>query len=183
MIDAGEFRATLRAPPLLKLFDYWQSVRGPRSMPLWSDLKPEEMAIVLPHIWAWRVGDGDIVRLRLVGESIYQALSRDLRGKTPEDLHPPPAGAEIRDRLLRVAREPACNVTVGGIFHDAGQIGNGERLALPYADRDGGLGVIGASVMVPLKDPRTGLPRLVNPKAFFVLVGDETWLPLASDGQ
>jgi len=41
--------------------------------------------------------------------------------------------------------------------------------------------VIGASVLVPLVDPATGQPRLVNPKAFFVLRGEETWLPLSPD--
>ena len=181
MTDADEFRATLQLPPLLKLYDYWQSLRLGRTMPLWSDIKPENMAIVLPHVWAWRVGAGDVVRLRLVGESIYQAMSRDLRGKTPEELHPNPTGVQIRDRLLKVARLPAANSTVGDIFHDTEQIGTGARVSLPYADRDGGLGVIGASVLVPLMDPATGQPRLVNPKAFFVLRGEETWLPLSPD--
>jgi len=178
MTDADDFRAKLQAPPLLKLFDYWQSLRVGRTMPLWSDIKPENMAIALPHVWAWRVSEADGVRLRLVGESIYQAMSRDLRGKTPEELHPYPTGAQIRDRLLKVARLPAANATVGDIFHDAEQIGTGARVSLPYADGNGGLGVIGASVLVPLPDPATGQPRLVNPKAFFVLRGEETWLPL-----
>ncbi|MDB5358962.1 MAG: hypothetical protein JWO51_259 [Rhodospirillales bacterium] len=180
MIEAGEFRDRLQAPALLKLFDYWQSVRGARPMPTWSDIKPENMAIVLPHIWVWRVSDADEVQLRLVGESIYQALSRDLRGKTPEDLYPASISAEIRTRLLKVARLPAGNLTVGDVFHDREKIGTGERLALPYADSRG-RGVIGASVLAPLRDPATGQPRLINPKAFFTLVGAEAWLPLVPD--
>lgn len=178
MIEAGEFRDQLQAPALLKLLDYWQSVRGQRPMPNWSDIKPEEMAIVLPHVWAWRVTEAAEVQLRLVGESIYQALSRNLRGKTPEDLYPAPAGSEIRARLLKVARTPAGNATVGDVFHDSEKIGTGERLSLPYADGRGGLGVIGASILKPMLDPATGLPRLINPKAFFVLLGEETWLRL-----
>lgn len=181
MIEAGEFRDRFQAPALLKLFDYWQSVRGARPMPNWSDIKPEEMAVVLPHIWVWRVTGADEVRLRLVGESIYQAMSRDLRGKTPEDLYPAAVGGEIRARLLKVARLPAGNATVGDVFHDTEKIGTGARLALPYADGRGGLGVIGASILVPLSDPATGQPRLVNPKAFFTLVGTESWLRLAPD--
>ena len=179
MIEAGEFREKLGTPVLLRLFDYWQSVRGERPMPNWSDIKPEEIAIVLPHIWAWRVTGPEEVRLRLVGESIYQAMSRDLRGKTPEDLYPLPAGAEIRERLLKVAYLPAGNFTSGDVFHGPEKIGVGARLALPYADGRGGLGIIGASTLAPLEDPETKQPRLINPKAFFVLVGAESFLRLA----
>jgi len=181
MIEAGEFRDQLQAPALLKLFDYWQSVRGPRPMPNWSDIRPEEMAIVLPHVWVWRVTEAGDVQLRLVGESIYQALSRDLRGKTPEDLYPAPAGGEIRARVLKVARMPAGNATVGDVFHDCEKIGTGERLSLPYADGRGGLGVIGASTLKPVPDPTTGQARLINPKAFFTLIGPDTWLRLVPD--
>jgi hypothetical protein len=179
MIEAGEFRDQFQAPALLKLFDYWQSVRGRRPMPNWSDIKPEDMAIVLPHVWVWRISATGEVRLRLVGESIYQAMSRDLRGKTPEDLHPSPTGGDIRARLLRVARTPAGNATVGDVFDDDEKIGTAERLSLPYCDGGGGLGVIGASILRPVTDPATGWPRMINPKGFFNLLGEETWLRLA----
>ncbi len=181
MIEAGEFRDQLRAPALLKLFDYWQSLRGRRPMPNWSDIKPEDMAIVLPHVWVWRVTGPGEVQLRFVGESIYQALSRDLRGKTPEDLYPAPAASEIRARVLKVARLPAGAAAQGDVFHEAEKIGTGERLSLPYADGGGGLGVIGASLLKPMLDPATGQARLINPKAFFTLVGTDIWLRLVPD--
>ena len=181
MIDAVAFREKLGSPVLLKLLDYWQTVRGGRLMPTWSDIKPEEIAIVLPHIWAWRITDQDVAQLRLVGESIYQAMSRDLRGKTPEDLYPAEAGAEIRARLLKVARLPTCSHTVGDVFHGPTRIATGERLALPYSDGRGGLGVIGVSKLEPIQDPETGRPMQINPKAFFTLVGEEAFLRLAGD--
>jgi hypothetical protein len=179
MNDADAFRRGLTSPVQSTLFDYWQHLRGDRLMPAWSDIRPEEIAIVLPHIWVWRVTGANEVRLRLVGESIYQALSRNLRGKMPEDLYPAPFGARISERLLTVARTPVCSYTTGAIFHGPDKIGDGDRLALPYSDKEGGLGVIGASTLSPLIDPDTGQPQFVNPKAFFNLVGDETLLRLA----
>jgi hypothetical protein len=178
MIEAGEFRKQLGSPVLLKLFDYWQGVRGDRLMPKWSDIKPEEIAIVLPHIWAWRITGDDDIRLRLMGETVYQALSRDVRGKTPEDLYPMPASAEIRTRLLQVGRLPTCSFTSGDLLHGSEKIGTGRRLALPYSDGERGIGIIGASTIVPQEDPKTGLPRPINPKAFFVLVGEESFMRL-----
>ncbi|HEV2674447.1 MAG TPA: PAS domain-containing protein [Aliidongia sp.] len=179
MIDRESFREKIRSPILRKLLDYWDDVRGERLMPNWSDIKPEEIAAVLPHIWAWHITAADEARLRLVGESIYQAMSRDLRGARPTDLYPSPTGAEIQQRLLKVARLPTCSYTVGDVFHGPLQIGTGDRLALPYADGRGGLGVIGASKLEPAKDPNTGKPMEINPKAFFVLAGEEFLLRLA----
>ena len=164
---------------LLKLLDYWQSLREGRLMPNWSDIKPEEIAPVLPHIWAWRINSQDEPKLRLVGEAIYQAMSRDLRGKAPEDLYPPPAAAEIRARLMKIARLPTGSYTAGDVFHGPTHIATGERLALPYADAQGGLGVIGVSKFVPIQDPETGRPMQVPSQAFFTLVGEETFLRLA----
>lgn len=178
MIDAVAFRGKVGSPVLLKLLDYWQSVREGRLMPNWSDIKPEEIAPVLPHIWAWRITDQDEPQLRLVGEAIYQAMSRDLRGKVPEDLYPAPAATEIRTRLVKIARVPTGSHTSGDVFHGPVHIATGERLALPYADGRGGLGVIGVSKMAPIQDPETGRPVQINPRAFFTLVGEETFLRL-----
>jgi hypothetical protein len=178
MIGPGEFRETLQAPVLLTFYDYWQRLRGERAMPTWSDLKPEEMPSVLPYIWAWRVIEAENIRLRLMGETIYQAMTRTVRDKTPEDLYPAATAAEIRGRLLRVVRTPAGSGTIGRVLYDGEEIGTGERLALPYSDGRGGIGVIGVSILHPATDPVTGEPRPINPKAFFVLVGTETWLRL-----
>jgi hypothetical protein len=173
-IDPGEFRAALNAPELLTLFDYWQDIRGPRPMPLWSDIRAEEIAPALPRVWAWRLtADGDL-RLRLIGEKVLEVMRRNVRGKTPEDLYPPAEAAEIRARLLMVAQRPTCSYTAGDIFDEAGErAGTGERLALPYADGTGGLGIIGASKAKPAPDPLTGIEAAFNPKGLYTLAGPE----------
>jgi hypothetical protein len=174
MIDPGEFRARLQAPEAVRLFDYWQALRGERPMPLWSDIRPEEIAPVLPRVWAWRLsGDGDL-RLRLIGEKVLEVMQRNVRGKTPEDLYPSDEAASIRARLLMVAQRPTCSYTVGEIFDETGaHAGTGERLALPYADTNGGLGIIGASKARPAPDPVTGIEAPFNPKGLYSLVGPE----------
>ncbi|HEV2678626.1 MAG TPA: PAS domain-containing protein [Aliidongia sp.] len=181
MIEAGEFRATLRTPELIQLFDYWQTIRGGRLMPRWSDIRPEEIAPVLPRVWAWRVTvDGDL-QLRLVGEKILEVLRRNVRGQAPEDLYPADEAADIRHRLLKVAQLPTCSVTSGDIFDAGEKVGTGERLALPYADVHGGLGIIGASKAKLNPDPATGIEMPFKPKALYTLVGTEYYMKI--DGE
>ncbi|GGF08993.1 hypothetical protein GCM10011611_13080 [Aliidongia dinghuensis] len=176
MIDASTFRAALATPELIRLFDYWQALRGTRPMPLWSDIRPEEIAPVLPRIWAWRLGADDDLRLRLVGEQVLAILRRNVRGKTPEDLYAPAEAAAIRARLIKVARVPTCSHTAGDIFHGAHRVGTGERLALPYAEARGGFGIIGASKATLDPDPESGLERPFDPQALYTLVGPEYFL-------
>lgn len=178
MIDAGAFRAVLCTPELIQLFDYWQTLRGDRPMPNWSDIRPEQIAPVLPRIWAWRLGDGDALRLRLVGEKILEVMKRNVKGKTPEDLYPAAEAASIRARLLKVARLPTCSCTIGDIFDGAEKVGTGERLALPYAEPGGGRGIIGASKATLFVDPATGIEAPFNPKALYTLVGTEYYMTI-----
>lgn len=177
MIPADAFRAQLRAAPLIKLFDYWQRIRGRRLMPSWSDIRPEEMPSVLPQIWAWRL-DGDEPRIRLVGERILEVISRNVRQKSPEELYPAPQAAAIRARILKVARTPTCSFTIGKVLDGKVEVGLGERLTLPYADADGRLGVIGASNLAAALDARTGLPISFKPMTLYYLEGDEYFMKL-----
>lgn len=178
MIPADAFRAQLRAAPLIKLFDYWQLVRGCRLMPSWSDIRPEEMPSVLPQIWAWRLDDGGEPRIRLVGERILEVISRNVRQKTPEELYPAAQAAAIRARILKVAKTPTCSFTIGKVFDGKVEVGLGERLTLPYADADGRLGVIGASNLAAALDAGTGLPISFKPMALYYLEGDEYFMRL-----
>jgi hypothetical protein len=180
MIPADAFRAQLRAAPLIKLFDYWQTLRGDRAMPSWSDIRPEEIPTVLPQIWAWRLRGNDEPRIRLVGERILAFTSRNVREKSPEDLYPPAEAASIRARIVKVAKTPTCSFTLGQVFFDKASVGFGERLALPYSDSDGGLGVIGASNLVAALDPETGKPISFKPKTLYYLEGDEYFMALTA---
>jgi hypothetical protein len=173
MLPADQFRNKLQAPALTALFDYWQRVRGDRPMPHWSDIKPEEIAKVLPHIWAWRIDEDGSPRLRLVGEQIVEILSRNIRGSMPEDLYPAEEAAAIRARILKVATAPVGNFTIGGLFDGTVNVGLGERLALPYADGQGGRGAIGASRATMGRDLRTGKQIPFKPKALYRLDGTE----------
>jgi len=177
MMAEGEFRAKLRSAVLIQLFDYWQTIRGSRQMPKWSDIKPEEIGPVLPQIWAWRLDEYGEPRIRLVGEKILEVISRNIRGSTPNDLYPPPEAMNIRKRIEKVTSVPTCSFTEGEVFHLAAMIGTGERLALPYSDGNGRMGVIGAS-HVTLASDAVGKPFRFNPKALYRLVGNECFMRL-----
>jgi hypothetical protein len=179
MLSADEFRSKFQSPVLTQLFDYWQGLRGSRPMPAWSEIRPEEIAPVLPHIWAWRIDAEGAPRVRLAGEQIVGILKRNVRGHTPEDLYPPDEAAAIRARIHMVTTEPVGSVSIGSLYRidvdvdiDV-DVGIGERLALPYADGHGGRGVIGASRATMGLDPETGKIIPFNPRALYRLEGTE----------
>ncbi|HLZ67700.1 MAG TPA: PAS domain-containing protein [Aliidongia sp.] len=180
MIAVDEFRAKLRSAVLVQLFDYWQTIRGGRLMPPWSAIKPEEIAPVLPRIWVWRLDERGEPRIRLVGESILEVTSRNIRDSTPDDLYPPAEAADIRSRILKVTGMPTCSFTDGEVFDRATRVGSGERLALPYLDDRGALGVIGAS-HVRMATDADGKPIRFNPKALYRLEGAEYFMRLAPE--
>jgi hypothetical protein len=147
-MEAAEFRLLVRDKRLATLFDYWLRIRGARPMPDWADIRAEELAAILPHIWVWQTDDTGQPRLRIVGETIMQIMEYNLKGKTPGDIYHRDQAQPVLDRLTRVMTEPSCAHSMGTVYSHEELIGVGERLSLPYFDgKIGRPGVIGASVI------------------------------------
>jgi hypothetical protein len=174
LVDVAEFRTLILDKRLQMLFDYWHRIRLDRVMPDWADIRPEEVAPVLPFTWAWRLDEGGDLRLRLAGESIVEVLEFNIRGKTPFDLYSPQAALQIDARFRKVITAPTCSFTIGPVQHDGKAIGLGQRLVLPYGDpKPGKSGVIGASTLEKHDRGADGGSTL------YELVGEEYFLSLA----
>jgi len=112
--DSGDRRierADLRSPMLRRLVDYWDGLRGERSMPARSQLRPEEMAFALAQImlvdihWPSAVTEASdpTFRFRLVGSRIEATGHRGLTGRWAHELQP----EFYRTAVLRAYREAA----------------------------------------------------------------------------
>lgn len=173
-MDGAEFRALITDPRLQLLFDYWHRIKQDRSMPDWADLRPEEIAPVLPVIWAWRFDENGDFRLRLAGELIAEVLEVNIRGKTPFDLYTKAAAQGIDERFRKVITDPTCSFSAGPVNRDSRAVGFGQRLVLPYEDRKAGRrGVIGASTLEKYDRANPANSTL------YELVGNEYFLPLS----
>jgi hypothetical protein len=173
LVNIEEFRASILDRRLALLFDYWHRLRFDRLMPDWADIKPEDIAPVLPFAWAWRRDEEGEFRLRLAGEAVVEVMELNLRGKTPFDLYPAAAAERVFARICRVAEEPTCSFSIGPILQDQKPIGLGQRLVLPYHDRKTGrTGAFGASTLE--KQGRAGN----GGSTLYELTGDEYFLAL-----
>jgi hypothetical protein len=174
-MDVPEFRSLILDERLRVLFDYWQHLRGARPMPDWSEIRPEELAAVLPHTWVWQLDAHGDLRLRIIGEAVMQIMELNLKGKGPFDLYAPEQALPIVERLNRVMAEPSCSFALGEVYSGGQLVGVGQRLGLPYFDRRADRrGVIGASIL----DKRIKT-NSDGGTAIYSLTGNERYLSLA----
>ena len=73
---------------VLRLHDYWQSLRGARAMPARSEIDPVEIWPLVPyiHISEWHTNP-DRVRYRLAGTEIVASIGREISGQWLTDFH------------------------------------------------------------------------------------------------
>lgn len=69
-------------PSIVELAAYLESIKGAREMPDRSDIKPSEIARLLPHmIIAEAVNGGEDFRVRLFGTALVDLLGEERTGK------------------------------------------------------------------------------------------------------
>jgi hypothetical protein len=170
----AEFRRRIVDERIVRFFDYWQQIRGQRLMPAWEHIRPEEIAPLLPNVWAWRIDPDGQPHLRLAGEGIAQSFTAT-KGKTLFDLYPQDYAQRILAEFTRVVREPACSHVIGRLEEADMPVGSGERLALPYgAEERDTLGIIGISY-----HQRKG-PIYTTRSSFSKLIGETQFLDLGT---
>lgn len=84
---------------LRALYEYWNAVRGDRSMPWRTEIDPAEIPKLLPHIILYDVVTGGGYVIRLVGEEVVGFVGHNATGQ-PAGSALPPRAAEILQRIL-----------------------------------------------------------------------------------
>jgi hypothetical protein len=141
--------AYLNKPELLRLFDYWRSLRQGRPMPSKSDIDPLDIGWALSRIYLmdYRPGEGFIYRL--AGTETASVFGRsNLKGLNLRDVVNPERLPLIESAWMRVVEEHSIVCMSGMVYFGVDRTSVGERLLLPLADESGGAvtGVLGMTV-------------------------------------
>ncbi len=84
--------------------DYWETVRGDRTMPRRRDIDPTELRPVLPYLQITEVvSGGSSFRYRLVGTAIVEAFGAKFTGKFVDELV-----TEARDGFVHACYRAVC---------------------------------------------------------------------------
>ena len=142
------FLAAIKDPDLIAVAAHWNTARGDRAMPAWSDIDAVALRRALPFIWAWRYDGARKTFIgRLAGEEVVAVVGGNVRNRAIEDCFSPAALPVIRGRLEAVLAGPSFMHGTGTVYVRHGYTGSGERIILPLAS-DGihADGVIGATL-------------------------------------
>jgi len=78
----SEFRLQLTEPPLLQIYDYWNSLRAGRRMPARKDVDPMQLPRHLPDLMLIDVlNEPRRFRYRLIGSRIVEASAENRTGQ------------------------------------------------------------------------------------------------------
>ncbi len=143
----GAFEPAIKSPALKHVARHWAEVRGSRTMPAWSDIRPSQIAGQLTIIWSYTYDrSADAFTGRLAGVRMEQLFGRSLKGLPMKELYPQKDYDRLFARAKRVVCGPELYRGEGMVFKHLDHFGYGERIMLPLAD-DGvrGDGIFGAT--------------------------------------
>jgi len=119
MLDVAEltteaaFIDAPRDPRLRALYDYWNGLRGERTVPLRADFDPTAIPQLLPFVLMYGASPEGGYTIRLVGEELVQFVGRNVTG-SPAGTIMPPHSAEVIVKILdAVIRERAPKFRAG----------------------------------------------------------------------
>ena len=142
--------AFIQDPDMLRLFDYWRSLRAGRALPAKSDIDPLEISWALSRIYLVDHSPEDGFVYCLAGNDIAGIFGRaNLKGLRPRDFLPKER-AEPVERLFQQVVDERCIMWMKGlIYFRADRTPIGERLVLPLGDAasETVTGVLGMTVI------------------------------------
>ena len=132
-------RGECTSEKVLRICDYWEALRGARSMPARRDIDPVDVFPLLPyiHLSEWH-RNPDRVRYRVAGTEIVASIGREFSGRWLTDFHTDPDDlAETLALYRKVAerRAPVLGRTEGNLLRLG--INSFEWILCPLSDDDG----------------------------------------------
>ncbi len=131
-------RAECTSERVQRLHDYWQSLRGARSMPARRDIDAVEIWLLLPniHVSEWHENP-DRVRYRVAGTELVASIGREISGHWLTDFHTDPKDVAETMTLYRqviARRAPIIGRTFGSMQRLG--IDSFEWIVCPLSDDD-----------------------------------------------
>lgn len=126
--------AQSRYPKLLELYDYWHGKCAGRPAPARSDILPEEIRPILPHILLLDiVGDTPRLKYRLVGTEFVQIYGAEITGKFVDEIDFDGMSRMIVADYVKVVKDCRPSWTRWSFAKDDGRWLEYERLTLPLS--------------------------------------------------
>ncbi|SDF06123.1 PAS domain-containing protein [Thalassobaculum litoreum] len=121
-----------------RLFRYWTALRSRGGVPGIAAFDPLQVADLMPNLWmaGWKEDVGDFV-YRVAGDAILTTNGRPMHRRSLHEIYPECLAANLRDRFTRICAERCIYHSTGTVYIRIGRYGVGERLILPFLDRDG----------------------------------------------
>ena len=119
---------------LQELFQYWEKIKGGKSMPARKDFRPADVPRLLPHIVMVDV-EHDTGRFltRLVGTETVKAMGVDLTGRYVNDI---PSMSVVLDRYLWVIEKKIPYIFAGKMAWSEKSYLDYFALGLPLSEDD-----------------------------------------------
>lgn len=125
----------ISVPAVREVALHWNTVRGQKRMPAWSDINPAAIARHLPIIWSWKYDfASDTFTGRLAGEQIVYAIGGSFRGKTSDEFFQGRDADAMLESARRVVRDPCFFFGKDGVYGRTRRVIAGERAAFPLSD-------------------------------------------------
>ncbi len=149
--DNGESPVSdfLKKADLLRLFDYWRSLRRGRPMPSKGDIDPLDIGWALSRIYLMDYRPEEGFTYRLAGTEVASVFGHsNLKGMNLRDVVNPERRTLIETAWLRVVEERCIICMSGMVYYGVDRVSVGERLLLPLADEAAGpiTGVLGMTI-------------------------------------
>ncbi len=154
----ADFAASIVSPDLQCIARHWNTARGNRAMPGWSDLRPATIAAQLPLVWAYRYDAqaGEFIG-RLAGDAIARIFGQEFRGTKLTELEAKIDVTFLSARFRKVIAGPMLFRSDGDVFHQTDRHGYGERIIMPLSDSGGAPdGIFGATRYETSYQPQKG---------------------------
>ena len=117
---------------LRRVYGYWLGKKGDRPAPSRTDIRPEELAPLLPNLYLVDV-EGTRFRLRLVGTEIVQEYGAEITGRYLDEIDLDDHKADILHEYLHATRDCAPQFHQWDYEKDDGRQLRYSRLILPLS--------------------------------------------------
>ncbi len=126
-----------------RLFSYWSQLRRDGDVPSIDAFDPLQVPDLMPNLWmaAWKDDAADFV-YRIAGDAILTTHDRPMHHRSLREIYPEELAANLRERFQRICAEPCIYHSAGTVYLRISRYGLGERLILPFRDRDGSTPVV-----------------------------------------
>lgn len=123
--------------PFASLWQYWNKVRGDRSLPGSRDLDFTQLAAVLPEMSVLDIFGPGEMRYRMVGSDLVMQFGGELTGVNLLDVFAERYSKTLSQSLMEVVTRPCAGLCQTSVSYQSGRQAKAQILAVPVQTSNG----------------------------------------------